>query len=587
VSSLPPNRRGLQRIVGRYAIFDEIASGGMATVHFGRLLGPVGFTRTVAIKRLHPQFAKDPEFVSMFLDEARVAARIRHMNVVPTLDVITTDGELFLVMDYVQGESLSRLWRAVGADGQGGLMPVPVAVSILSGVLQGLHAAHEAKNERGEPLGLVHRDVSPHNVLVSIDGVARVLDFGIAKAIGRVQTTREGQIKGKIAYMAPEYLNAQPVDRRSDVYAVGVILWQCLTGRRLFDADSEGLLLARVLESRPPPPSEVAASVGRELDEVTLRALARNPADRFQTARAMAIALEHCVRPATPSEVGEWVESLAGASLHRRAERMAEIESLTATQVVPDHSRTHVYDHAPGDTMGVPPPLLLGGAGFGDGAGSPEGAGPGHLPPLPEGAPRSLMPSGTPITPTREQFLMGPPRQAESTLSNTSSQLSLLSAVSGLNEVPAGFEARQRRRRVAFGVLTVVSLACAGVLTAGMMSPKRPVFRSEAVGERAIAPALPAEIASAALSPPEPAAAPPTAATATSPIAASTSAAPKVTAKPPTPVVAAPPRPQPASPAPPSTGRTRPGGSQGGGSECSPPYTIDAQGIRHPKPHCL
>src|SRR5688572_13455827 len=115
----------------------------MATVHFGRLLGPVGFTRTVAIKRLHPQFAKDPEFVSMFLDEARLAARIRHMNVVPTLDVVAIDGELFLVMDYVQGESLSRLWRAVGADGQGGLMPVPVSASILSGVLQGLHAAHE------------------------------------------------------------------------------------------------------------------------------------------------------------------------------------------------------------------------------------------------------------------------------------------------------------------------------------------------------------------------------------------------------------------------------------------------------------
>ncbi|HEU4534792.1 MAG TPA: protein kinase, partial [Polyangiaceae bacterium] len=360
-------------------------------------------------------------------------------------------------------------WRAAGADGKGGLMPQAVAVSILSGVLQGLHAAHEAKNERGEPLGIVHRDVSPHNVLVSTDGIARVLDFGIAKAAGRVQTTREGQIKGKIAYMAPEYLNAQPVDRRSDVYAVGVIFWQCLTGRRLFEGDSEGMLLARVLESRPPPPSQVAPGVSPELDAVALRALARNPADRFQTARAMAIALEQCVRPATPSEVGEWVESLAGASLHRRAERMAEIESLTATHVAHDQSPTRILDSHSLEAMGVPPmpvdPLPFGDAPtYSSGLAGLAPLAPLSVPGPGPGPASSPALRGPPSHPTLSQSRPAPFEPDGPTSPDAASQLSGLSVVSRLSEVPAGWDARQRRRRVAFGVLSIVGLASAGVL---------------------------------------------------------------------------------------------------------------------------
>src|SRR5687768_9224260 len=156
--------RGPLRVVGRYALYNEIAAGGMATIHLGRLLGPVGFSRTVAIKRLHPQFAKDPEFVSMFLDEARLAARIQHPNVVQTLDVVALEGELFLVMEYVQGESLSRLMRTLRA--QAGRVPARIVSSIVTNVLYGLHAAHEARTERGAPLGIVHRDVSPQNVMI-------------------------------------------------------------------------------------------------------------------------------------------------------------------------------------------------------------------------------------------------------------------------------------------------------------------------------------------------------------------------------------------------------------------------------------
>src|SRR4051812_48595350 len=151
-------------IVGRYALHGEIASGGMATVHFGRLLGPAGFSRTVAVKRLHPHLAKDPEFTSMFLDEARLAARIRHPNVVPTLDVVSLEGELFLVMEYVPGESLSRLIKAARVDDS--IIPLPIVGAIVAGALHGLHAAHEATSERRDPLDLVHRDVSPQNVLV-------------------------------------------------------------------------------------------------------------------------------------------------------------------------------------------------------------------------------------------------------------------------------------------------------------------------------------------------------------------------------------------------------------------------------------
>src|SRR5258708_3975182 len=198
----------------------------MATVHFGTLLGPVGFSRTVAIKRLHEQFAKDPEFVSMFLDEARVAARIRHPNVVQTLDVVATEGQIFLVMEYVQGESLSHLVRATRKRGK--KIPPKIVATVLAGALHGLQAAHDAKDEHGAPLGIVHRDVSPHNVLVGVDGVSRVLDFGVAKAAGRLQSTRQGQLKGKVAYMAPEQVRGAAVDRQTDVYSAAVVLWETL-----------------------------------------------------------------------------------------------------------------------------------------------------------------------------------------------------------------------------------------------------------------------------------------------------------------------------------------------------------------------
>jgi eukaryotic-like serine/threonine-protein kinase len=312
------------RVVGRYMLFDEIASGGMATVHLGRLCGPVGFSRTVAIKRLHPHFAKDPDFSSMFLDEARLAARIQHPNVVATVDVVTLGDELFLVMDYIQGETLSRLWRS--AKGKNTTLPVRIAASVLADVLYGLHAAHEAKAEDGTPLDIVHRDVSPHNILVGRDGVARVLDFGVAKASARATTTREGQIKGKLAYMAPEQLQRRPLDRRTDVFAASIVLWESLTGHRLFSADDEGSIVTSILFEPIQPPSSVCPNVSKELDALVMKGLERDPDRRFETAHEMASALERTILVARPAEVGAYVESVVGEVLTERAKRISEIE---------------------------------------------------------------------------------------------------------------------------------------------------------------------------------------------------------------------------------------------------------------------
>src|ERR1035438_3265712 len=209
--------------LGQYAIYDEIGVGGMAAVHIGRLTGPANFARIVAIKRLHAHLARQPEFVTMFLDEARVAARVRHPNVVATLDIVAGAAQPYLVMEYVRGESVARLQAATHERREG--IPPAIACAIAAGVLHGLQAVDRPRVERGELLGIVHRDVSPQNVLVGVDGVARVLDFGIAKAIGRATTTRNGQIKGKLGYMAPEGFQGGEVNSKYDIYSAAVVLW--------------------------------------------------------------------------------------------------------------------------------------------------------------------------------------------------------------------------------------------------------------------------------------------------------------------------------------------------------------------------
>jgi serine/threonine-protein kinase len=315
----------------RYAIYEQFAVGGMASVHYGRMLGDGGFARTVAIKRLHPHLATDPEFMAMFLDESRLASRIQHPNVVSTLDAATVDGEAFIVMEYIHGESVAALARAARAEGM--LPPPAVAASIACDVLHGLQAAHDARSETGEPLGIVHRDISPQNVLVGMDGVARVLDFGVARAAGRLHATRDGELKGKLGYMAPEHLQGRPVDRRADVYAVGVVLWELLTGEALFTAETEGATVTRVLSETIRPPSSIVPSLPPDLDTVLLTSLSRTASRRFPNARAMAAAIEAAIVPARPNAVGEFVQEYAGRRLEQRAAAVAKIESGRVAEI--------------------------------------------------------------------------------------------------------------------------------------------------------------------------------------------------------------------------------------------------------------
>ncbi|WP_437285815.1 protein kinase domain-containing protein [Sorangium sp. So ce406] len=273
---------------GRYESLRAIASGGMATVYLGRAVGAGGFERLVALKMMHPHIAAEPEFVAMFLDEARLAARVRHPNVVATFDLV--EDPLFLVMEYIEGPSLHLLLRTCARAKRP--LPLGIALRIFLDVLAGLHAAHELTGSEGEPLHLVHRDVSPQNVLVGIDGVSRITDFGVARAETRLMSTRGNALKGKLAYMAPEQIRAQQIDRRSDVYSAGVVLWEMLTEERLFKADNDGALIAQILQGPPTGPRGVVPSVPAAIDLICLRALNTDPNDRFPTAAAFAEALE-------------------------------------------------------------------------------------------------------------------------------------------------------------------------------------------------------------------------------------------------------------------------------------------------------
>lgn len=313
-------------VVGSYAVCDEIATGGMATVHLGRLLGPEGFSRVVAIKKLHPQFAKDPEFLTMFLDEARIVAPIRHPNVVQTLDILESDDGLVIVMDYVHGETLARLIRAAKAKNE--RMPLRIACSIMANVCLGLHAAHEVRSPTGAALEIVHRDISPQNIIVSTDGAASVLDFGVAKAEGRLAHTREGEIKGKIAYMAPEQLRGE-VDRRTDIFACGIVLWELACGRRMFEGAGDADILTRLMTARIDSPSKYVPDLPRPLVECIMKALHARPSERFGTAKELALAIESAIGIAAPSEVGEWVERMASERLTARAAIVSRMEQAT------------------------------------------------------------------------------------------------------------------------------------------------------------------------------------------------------------------------------------------------------------------
>ena len=305
---------GRQR-VDRYELVGEIASGGMATVYLARLTGVGGFQRFVAMKRLHPHLASEKEFVEMFLDEARIAARIHHPNVVPILEVGASQAGYFLVMEYIEGDTLARLLARAATRGK--RLPVGIALRIALDTLAGLHAAHELRDDAGEPVQLVHRDVSPQNVLVGVDGIARITDFGVARAASRLTATRVGQLKGKIAYMAPEQAaGEESLDRRADVFAAGIVVWEELAAKRLFKAENEAATLSRVMTEPVPPLTSIVPELSPALSAVVSRALERAPDARYSTCAQFADALEAAAtgneRIATPRELAAYVTEELG-----------------------------------------------------------------------------------------------------------------------------------------------------------------------------------------------------------------------------------------------------------------------------------
>jgi serine/threonine protein kinase len=318
------------QVVERYILGSPIAAGGMATVYLGR---PVNLPRVVAIKQLRPEMARDQGFVRMFHDEAQLLCRIRHKNVAPPIDCFQYGGEFFIVMEYVHGQSLSQLLAG------GGVAP-GLASKIMSDVLTGLDAAHDAVDCAGQPLGLVHRDVSPHNILVGTDGAARIVDFGIAKAAWRAHVTQHGQLKGKPGYMAPEQLALGNVDRRTDVYAAGIVLWELLAGRRLLGDQSLYQPAPASGARKIIAPGAIIPGVSRALDDVVLSALSCDPSRRFSDARSMAEALLDAAPPVRDFEVSAWVAARAQGELRRREELVIELENVRMSQVTEPGGRS-------------------------------------------------------------------------------------------------------------------------------------------------------------------------------------------------------------------------------------------------------
>jgi serine/threonine-protein kinase len=296
--------------LGRYQIVDRIATGGMAEVYLAVHGELAGFRTPVVLKKVLPHLASNQQFIDMFLDEARIASLLDHPNVVRIYEVGRSGSEYFLAMELVQGKSLSALLRRFNENDAGSLEP-RLAALIIAQAAAGLHHAHNLTDPLGNPLGLVHRDVSPQNILISFEGSVKVIDFGIARALGRISETQTGGMKGKFGYMSPEQARGEEVDLRTDIFALGVVLWESVTGRRLFNREND-LATMRALVYEPiAKPSSVAA-ITPELESIIMRALARNPKLRFQTARDMATALERYVVSAGGASVTDLGTVLKG-----------------------------------------------------------------------------------------------------------------------------------------------------------------------------------------------------------------------------------------------------------------------------------
>ena len=315
------------RRLGRYEILRPLARGGMAELFLARATGIQGFEKLVVLKRILPEMARDKEYVEMFLDEARLAAGLHHSNIVQVYDIGDDAEAPFFSMEYLHGEDVRQILRAAQLAGR--RVPVEHALSIAIGVAAGLHHAHELADSDGRPLGIVHRDVSPHNVAVTFDGGVKLLDFGVAKTRRSAASTRHGTLKGKLGYMSPEQCRGDDLDRRSDVFAVAILLWELLAGRRLYGGRSDFGVMKSIVEIDAPRPSLVWHDCPAELEAIVMRGLRRERDARPKTAEELQLALEAFARaerlPVSNAGLGHYLRQLFGT----KAAAPAEAERTT------------------------------------------------------------------------------------------------------------------------------------------------------------------------------------------------------------------------------------------------------------------
>lgn len=317
--------------VGRYELLFPVGTGGMGTVYLAQAEVVPGVTRNVAIKLMHSELRANPEIAPQLMAEAQLAASIKHPNVVAVLEAGDSNHGVYLAMDYVEGTTLAGLLRKARKREE--QVPIRVAAKVLRDALTGLHAAHELKSEDGRPLDIVHRDFSPHNILVGADGISRLTDFGIAKALSNIGTTATGVVKGKIGYMSPEQASGTRIDRRTDVWAAGVVAWESLTAKRLFRGTNDAATLLQIVSGkRPPRVSRVRPDVPADLDAVIDEALRHDPNERLATAQELRRRLEASLADhggiADEEEVAEFVQELMADDLAKMRERAKDVVRL-------------------------------------------------------------------------------------------------------------------------------------------------------------------------------------------------------------------------------------------------------------------
>jgi serine/threonine protein kinase len=342
------------QLFGRYELLVPIAKGGMAEVWAARLRGSRGFQKIVAIKTIRPGTTDDARMEQMFLEEATLASEIHHPNVVGTIELGEHEGALYLVMEWVEGESLNFIMKR--AADQGGI-PIPISVNLIAQACKGLQAAHDLRDETGVLLGVVHRDISPHNILVTCSGTAKLVDFGIAKVTARASDlTEAGELKGKFAYMAPEQMNGATIDRRADIFGMGIVLYLLTTGRHPFQGEHPAETLQNISVKAPLAPSSIVEGYPLPLEEVVLKALSKDPAHRWSTAHEMLSALElampQCHEGSFELRIAEFMKELVGDRSRERRARLRIAQEL-ADQALPPESRRSVPTPSVGSLRAV------------------------------------------------------------------------------------------------------------------------------------------------------------------------------------------------------------------------------------------